>query len=102
MINLNQKPAEVFNLKEGDHVLLNGIECVMYCQELTNEIFFSTADSRLAEYQALWAHGEGHSTRYTDYVRHARIGRPAVNSRAEFHQALLNDQVVIDPPFIGI
>jgi hypothetical protein len=90
MINLSQTPEAVLTVKIDEHVLVKGVECI-FTEYMVSEgtVIMTTVDSNIAEYNRL--NDACCNLVYGHYVKHARIGRRAVNTRQEFLDALLTD-----------
>ena len=83
MINLNKDPSAVHNLKDGDHVLVDGVELVFTADKSfeSDGGYLTTVDSKFDLYNEASAEAEngleeGHDVRYPrygDYIKHLRV-----------------------------
>lgn len=81
-----QNPEIILTLKAGQHVLFKGVECYVEVDADSDEIWFTTVDSRVAEYNKLlnefleedYFEGALHPN-YRNYVKHIRVPHSVVN-----------------------
>lgn len=78
-------PDKILTLKAGDHVLFKGVECFVECCPDSDEIWFTTADSRVAEYKAAMEEhlqgeffAKGANPNYRAYIKHVRMSQEVV------------------------
>lgn len=79
-------PELILTLPHGARVLFKGVECVMEVDPSSDEIWFTTADSRVEEYneaveaflQEDYFAGALHPN-YRNYVKHIRVPHSVVN-----------------------
>lgn len=94
MIELTELPDKYINLQDGDHVLVNGIECVVTVRR--RERFLTTHDScTLDEYELLHKlNGPAHRG-YDYYWRHVRVNGSAIVDDELMISALKNKTFTI-------
>jgi hypothetical protein len=78
-------PDKILTLKSGDHVLFKGVECFVECCKDSDEIWFTTANSRPTEYNAAMEEylqgemfAEGAHPNYRAYIKHIRMPQGVV------------------------
>lgn len=78
-------PDKILTLKSGEHVLFKGVECIVECCPESDEIWFTTADSRPKEYNEAmhtYLQGEmfadGAHPNYRKFIKHVRMPQDVV------------------------
>jgi hypothetical protein len=79
-------PEIILTIAVGSRVLFKGVECVVEGCPDSEEIWFTTVDSRVAEYNALMEEflngdyfADGMHPNYRSFVKHIRVPHHVVN-----------------------